>query len=51
MGIVECGCGRENNNARGEAECVIISRVYEHKGCFNWLVARSTGQDRSKLAR
>jgi len=25
--------------------------VYEHKWCFNWLVAWSTGQDRSKLTR
>ena len=26
MGIIECGCGRENDNAQGEAECIIISR-------------------------
>ena len=25
-GIIERGCGRENENAQGKAECVIISR-------------------------
>ena len=29
----------------------IISVVYERKWYFNWLVARSTSQDQSKLAR
>ena len=25
-GIIERGCGRESDNTRGKAECVIISR-------------------------
>ena len=48
-GIIERGCGREADKARGVAECLIrlrdhipssiISVVYERERCFNWFVA------------
>ena len=56
-GIIECGCGRENEAKQSALSFLetatgsIISVVYERKRCFNWLVAQSTCQDRSKLAR
>ena len=50
MGIIERGCGRENDNARDAAECVISSRdrksssiipvVYGRERCFNWFWKR-----------